>query len=123
MEAVVDQYVILDIETTGLDPQKNRIIEVGAIRIDRDLNIISRYHSLVNPRQHIPYEITVLTHGLNDDLVRDAPELSDIRDELIDFISGAPVIAHNASFEESFLKKHLAPDMQNLFMDSLEFIT
>jgi DNA polymerase-3 subunit epsilon len=95
--------VMLDFETTGLSPESgDRITEVAALRIAGG-EIVDRYVSLVNCGVRIPPFITSLT-GITQQMVDTAPLAEDVVPELIDFIGGDTLAAHNASFDEKFLK-------------------
>ncbi|MBN1936884.1 MAG: 3'-5' exoribonuclease [Anaerolineae bacterium] len=96
-------YVALDLETTGLDPERDVIIEIGAVKFDqwRELNTFS---TLVNPSRSIPLQITQLT-GITDDDVFKAPLFSSIKADLIDFVGNDTIIGHNVSFDLSFLRQ------------------
>ena len=95
--------VALDLETTGLDPQSDAIIEIGAVRFEGN-RIEHEFTTLINPGRHIPEFITGLTH-ISDEMVRQAPHIRDVLDELADFIGDAPILGHNIQFDLSFLKK------------------
>jgi DNA polymerase-3 subunit epsilon len=101
---IFDQpIVMLDFETTGLSPAMgDRITEVAALRIV-DGRIQERYVSLVNCGVRIPAFITSLT-GISQDMVDNAPPAGRVVPELLDFIGGDTLAAHNASFDEKFLK-------------------
>lgn len=98
-------FCVLDVETTGLSPQYNNIIELGIVRV-KNLKIVDKYHSLINPGRDIPSFITGFT-GISNDDVYDAPFFDDIADELIEFIGNDVVAGHNLSFDNSFLKREL----------------
>jgi DNA polymerase-3 subunit epsilon len=100
---VFDQpIVMLDFETTGLSPQQGaRITEVAALRIV-DGRVTDRFVSLVNCRVRIPSFITALT-GISQDMVDGAPCVSRVMPELLRFIGGDALSAHNASFDAKFL--------------------
>ena len=99
--------VMLDFETTGLSPAMgDRITEVAALRIV-DGQIKERYVSLVNCQVRIPAFITQLT-GISQAMVERAPCVSTVVPELLDFIGGDALSAHNASFDEKFLKAEAA---------------
>lgn len=100
---VINQPVVmLDFETTGLSPaQGARITEVAALRIV-DGRVVERFVSLVNCGVDIPYEITALT-GITQDMVDTAPAVDRVLPELLHFIGGDPLAAHNASFDAKFL--------------------
>jgi DNA polymerase-3 subunit alpha (Gram-positive type) len=89
-------FVVLDIETTGLDPRYNELTEVGAVKIV-NRKIVDSFHCFVNPQMPIPREITKLT-GINDEMVKDAPVIEEVLPRLIDFLGDAVLVAHNALF-------------------------
>jgi len=96
--------VALDIETTGLDPEKEAIIEIGVCRFNGS-RIENEWKTLVNPGRHIPEFITNLT-GITDEMVRQAPRLRDVLNELSAFISDLPILGHNIQFDLSFFKRY-----------------
>ncbi|MEN6409324.1 MAG: helicase C-terminal domain-containing protein [Anaerolineaceae bacterium] len=95
--------VALDLETTGLDPQKDTILEIGAVRFNGH-RIEDEFSMLVNPRRPIPAFISQLTH-ITDDMVRNAPRLNDVLPELDAFVGDAPIVGHNVRFDLSFLQR------------------
>jgi ATP-dependent DNA helicase DinG len=95
--------VSLDLETTGLDPHKDAIIEIGAVRFTGN-RTEDEFTTLINPGRHIPEFITGLT-GISDEMVRQAPPIRDVIDELIEFIGNSPILGHNIQFDLSFLRK------------------
>lgn len=99
--------VMLDFETTGLSPDNgDRITEVAALRIE-DGRITDRYVSLVNCGVRIPAFITGLT-GITQQMVDGAPPAAEVVPRLVEFIGGDTLAAHNASFDEKFLKAESA---------------
>jgi len=100
----VTSIVALDLETTGLDHERDAIIEIGALRFDGS-RVEDEWTTLVNPGRHIPEFITNLT-GINDEMVRQAPRIRDVLDELAAFIGDAPILGHNIQFDLSFFKKY-----------------
>ena len=97
------EFCVVDLETTGLSPSYNNIIEIGIIKVS-GLKIIDSYQSLVNPQRELPYYITQLT-GITSDDVYNAPFFEDIANEVADFMSGHIIVGHNLSFDKSFLRK------------------
>ena len=95
-------FVFLDTETTGLYPRKDRIIEVGLIRVENKKEI-ARFQTLLNPNMHVSPFITDIT-GILPEQVKDAPEFGDVARELWDFLDDAVLVAHNARFDYGFLK-------------------
>lgn len=116
----LDNLIFLDVETTGLDKENDEIIEIGAVKVvngEED----SVFHRLVNPeRQNISPSVFVLCQGLSEDKLRAAPRFGQIKDELLSFIGGMPVVCHNAVFDRSFLENSLGCKLENTFLDSLE---
>ncbi|MDH7515901.1 MAG: DEDD exonuclease domain-containing protein [Bacteroidota bacterium] len=94
-------YVVCDVETTGLSPERNRIIEIALVRIS-DGRIVDRWKTLVNPRQFIPPFITEMT-GIENDMVYGAPTEEEILPAAARFIGDAVFVAHNARFDRGFL--------------------
>jgi ATP-dependent DNA helicase DinG len=97
-------YVALDTETTGTDPERETIIEIGAVRFREDGRVLEEWSSLVNPQRPIPFAITQLT-GITSQMVIDAPTLAHVVDPLRRFI-GDPntvILGHNLDFDLSFL--------------------
>jgi ATP-dependent DNA helicase DinG len=96
--------VALDIETTGLDSGKDAILEIGAVRFNGH-RVEDEFSTLINPGRHIPEFITQLT-GISDEMVRQAPRIQDVVDELDTFVGDAVVLGHNVRFDLGFLQKH-----------------
>ncbi len=108
-------YVAIDIETTGLDPEQDAIIEIGAVKF-RDAEELDTWASLVNPGRPIPFPIEKLT-GITSLDVRQAPPLSALARSFALFAGRYPVVAHNVSFDLSFLQR------QGLLLDNLPIDT
>ncbi len=96
-------FVAIDIETTGLQVERDAIIEIGALRFN-ERRIENEWSSLINPGRHIPEFITGLT-GIDDAMVRQAPKLGDIAHELEAFAGDAMVVGHNVRFDLTFLNQ------------------
>lgn len=96
------EYVVVDLETTGSDPSSHRITEIGAVKV-RDGRIVEEWTSLVRPGRRIPSFIVKLT-GITDEMVATAPGFAAIADELRTFIGDAVFVAHRAKFDHGFLK-------------------
>ena len=95
--------IVLDTETTGLDPrQGHRLIEVGCIEIEDLLPTGRTFHRFINPERLIDPD-AIRVHGITDEKVKDAPKFNDIVADLMEFIGDAPVIAHNANFDRGFI--------------------
>lgn len=102
-QSLNDTYVVFDLETTGFSPIKDRIIEIGAVKIKMG-EITERFSSFVNPEIPIPFKIEELT-GIKDEMVLSAPVMEEILPKFIDFCGDAVLVAHNASFDMSFIEK------------------
>ena len=113
-------FVALDLETTGLNPERDAIIEIGAVRF-RDGEPQERFHTLVDPGRPIPYEIQQLT-GIGDADVAGKPRFSDIAGQLMRFVGPLPVVGHNVSFDLGFLRSHRLCT-ENLGLDTWELAT
>ena len=100
---MINRYVALDIETTGLNPAVDRIIEVGMARVENHC-ITEKYSTLVYPGISISERITGLTGIHNDDLIG-KPRIEDIIGDITTFIGDWPILGHNVIFDFSFLKK------------------
>ena len=96
-------YAIIDIETTGGSPRKERITEIAVFIYDGE-KIIDEFSSLVNPERNIPYFITNLT-GITNEMVSDAPKFYEIAKEIVEITEGKTLVAHNARFDYSFIRQ------------------
>ena len=101
--AAKNGYVVFDLETTGLKPASDRIIEIGAIKYDGDGNEIERYSTLVNPECPIPAAASNI-NNITDDMVAYAPLDFDVLPAFFEFVGDLPIIAHNAGFDIGFLQ-------------------
>jgi DNA polymerase III epsilon subunit family exonuclease len=117
------EFTVLDFETTGLYPfNGDRIIEVGMVRAHAD-RIEKKMESLIRPGIPIPDHVSKI-NGITDDMVRNAPLLEDRIDEMIDFMKNSVIVAHNLSFDISFLNFHLQkmnrPKVDHWMVDTLK---
>jgi DNA polymerase III epsilon subunit family exonuclease len=95
------RYAVVDVETTGFSPTGDGVVEVACVLV-QDGRVERRWSSLVNPLRPIPWRATDV-HGITDDDVAQAPTLAELEGELVALCAGATVVAHNASFDLSFL--------------------
>ena len=105
-QSLQESYVVFDIETTGFSPDVNHIIEIGAVKVENG-KIVDRFSSFVNPQVPIPYRIEELTH-INDSMVLDAPTIDVVLPQFLKFCEGCVMVAHNADFDVSFIKRKAA---------------
>ena len=99
--------IVLDTETTGLDPLSgHRLIEIGCIELINRIPSGQVFHRYLNPERDVPEE-AVAVHGLSAQFLQDKPCFSDVADELVAFIGEAPLVAHNAQFDLGFLNAEL----------------
>ena len=102
------QFVVFDLETTGLNPEKNEIIEIGAIRVNRDSNQHDTYQSLVRPSKKVPKKITELT-GITQTMVdSDGIQLELALKDFLVFAGNLQLVSFNADFDMAFLQNAAA---------------
>ena len=115
-------YTVFDIETTGLNPNRDSIIEIGAVKV-RYGEIIKTFSSFVNPGHPIDKYITHLT-GITNSMVSTAPSIEDALKAFLDFVGDDIVVGHNVAFDISFIKKncmtHLNYNFKNKSVDTLK---
>lgn len=115
-----DDIVVFDIETTGLNPSRDEITEIGAVKL-RNGSVADRFHSMVNPGIPIPRKITELT-GITDEMVRDCPAISEVLPKFLNFAGDNIMSAHNASFDMGFIREKaegLGIMLNNTVLDTL----
>ena len=103
-QSLDDSYVVFDLETTGFSPNTCKIIEIGAVKVENG-TITERFSECVNPQVPIPFKIEELT-GIRDDMVMGAETIEEILPRFMEFCEGCVMIAHNAEFDMSFIRKN-----------------
>ena len=103
-QSLDDSYVVFDLETTGFSPNTCKIIEIGAVKVENG-TITERFSEFVNPQVPIPFKIEELT-GIRDDMVMGAETIEEILPRFMEFCEGCVMIAHNAEFDMSFIRKN-----------------
>ena len=114
------EYIVFDIETTGLSQKKNKIIEIGAVKVN-DGEEIDRFSEFINPEEPIPYSIEQLT-SITDEMVMHAPTVDVILPKFLEFCGDDIVVVHNAAFDTGFIKKNakdLGMKFDNTIMDTM----
>lgn len=110
-----EHFVVFDLETTGLDPSRHEIIEIGAIRVNRDSEEHQTFQTLVRPRKRVPKRITEIT-GINNAMVeRDGLPLSEALHAFRNFVGDLPLVAFNAEFDDGFLRAACAATASHHF--------
>ena len=104
---VPDTYCVFDIETTGFNPSIERITEIAVCKV-KDGKIIDEFSTFVNPEKMIPERVRELTH-ITDEMVKDAPKIKEVLPQFLEFTKDCVLVAHNASFDVSFIK-HFAKE-------------
>lgn len=113
-----DQYVALDVETTGFSPQNgDRVIEIGAVAIE-DQGIVAEFSSLIDAGKKIPWQVQQV-HGITNEMLEGEPGPDEILPKFYEFIAGSILIVHNASFDIGFLRSEFALLGMNLNNRSL----
>jgi len=103
-QTLENAYVVFDIETTGFSAETDRIIEIGAVKVEKG-QITDKFSTFVNPKRPIPFRITELT-SITDDMVIDAPEMEEVLPKFLEFVGDAVLVAHNASFDVGFIEQN-----------------
>ena len=121
-QSLDDTFVVFDIETTGLSKETESITEIGAVKVV-DGKIIDRFSTFVNPERPIPAEITKLT-GITNEMVADAPVITEILPKFLEFCQDAVLVAHNANFDTDFIRlnaeRKCGIEVKNTVLDTLE---
>lgn len=121
MQCLPSDYTVVDLETTGLSPARDSIIEFAAVKI-RDGLVVDQYSTLINPETSICREVTMLS-GITDEMLQDAPLIEAVLPECIQFIGLDIIVGHNISFDLSFLQPAahaLGLPLDNDYVDTLQ---
>ncbi len=103
-QSLDDTYIVFDIETTGFSSIRDRIIEIGAVKVVNG-EIVDRFSTFVNPERPIPFEITSLT-GITDEMVMGAPAIGTVLPQFLEFAGDGVLVAHNAGFDVGFIEQN-----------------
>ena len=99
----IQDFVVLDLETTGLSVKEDQILEIGAVKVQGG-EVTASYETFVNPGRKVPERITELT-GIRDEMIADAPDVETAVRGFLDFCGGLPLLGHNILFDYSFIKQ------------------
>ncbi len=105
-----EEFVIVDLETTGLAPKRDRITEIAAVKMRGNV-IIDKFETLVNPGIAIPSHITRIT-GIHDEMLKDAPSIEQALPKFLEFAGTSTLVAHNANFDMGFLRHHASDKLK-----------
>ncbi len=116
-QTLKDTFVVFDLETTGFSSIKDKIIEIGAVKVEKGV-VTERYSTFVNPGRPIPFNIQQLT-GIVDEMVISAPPIEIVLPDFLMFVGDAVLVAHNASFDVGFIEQNcryqdIRPDFTSL---------
>lgn len=98
----MESYIVLDLETTGLRPKDDRILEIGALKIEQG-QIADTFHKMINPKMRIPDRIQELT-GITQAMADEGEETESVLRQFLDFCEDLPLMGHNVLFDYSFVK-------------------
>jgi DNA polymerase III subunit epsilon len=105
LSVLPERFVVFDLETTGLDPEIHEIIEIGAIRVNRDSDNHDSFQALIRPRKNIPKKVTEITGITQDLLEKEGEPLESAIPQFLEFLGELPIVSFNAEFDMAFLKK------------------
>jgi len=112
-------FVALDVETTGLSPIANELIEVSAIKYNGNKKI-ETFSTLIKPKCRIPYNITNIT-GITNEMVENSPSVEEVMPKLVEFIGSNPIVAHNANFDYKFIQNYSNNSFsKNVLVDTVQ---
>lgn len=117
-----DYYVLFDIETTGLSPEEDAVVELSAIKVS-DGQVVDEFSTLVNPCIHIPYSASSI-NGITDDMVKNSPTMDTVLKDFVSFVGDAVLVGHNIKrFDLKFIQRDavrfLGKELTNDYVDTL----
>lgn len=114
---ILDEYVTIDIETTGLNLENDEIIELAVCKV-RNKRIIDTFTSFVKPKKPIHEVVTEVT-GITNEMLKDADTIDIVLNKLVDFIGNLPIVVHNANYVMDFIKANTNIKIENEVIDTL----
>ena len=123
LNTYVADYVVFDLETTGISPKTDEVVEISAVKVEHG-KVTDEFSTLVNPKQRIPYGASRV-NGITDDMVAEAPFFEQVLEEFLEFIEGFVLVGHNiARFDMNFLyrdvEKYFERSLPNDYIDTLQ---
>ena len=123
LNTYVADYVVFDLETTGISPKTDEVVEISAVKVEHG-KVTDEFSTLVNPKQRIPYGASRV-NGITDDMVAEAPFFEQVLEEFLEFIEGFVLVGHNiARFDMNFLyrdvEKYFERSLANDYIDTLQ---
>lgn len=115
---MITSYVAIDLETTGIGAKKEKITEIGMVKVE-DGNVVNTYHTMVDPHREIPERIVELT-GITDEMVAGAPGIEAVLPEVIRFCDGFPLLGHQTIFDYGFLAQAAANQKLKFEKDGID---
>lgn len=116
---IINDYCVLDTETTGLSAYYDEIIEVGILRVRNNI-IVDQYSQLIHPNNLIDDFITSLT-GITNEMIENMPRIEEVKADILSFIGEDVIIGHNTSFDIRFLEESFGESLSNTYMDTMQF--
>lgn len=116
---LIDDYCVLDTETTGFSAYYNEIIEIGILRV-RNNEIVDRYDQLIKPSTEVDGFITALT-GITNEMLKGMPSIASVKTDVLSFIGDDIILGHHTSFDMWFLNAGFKEQLTNQYMDTLQF--
>lgn len=116
---IVDDYCVLDTETTGLSAYYDEVIEIGILRVRNNV-IVDQYSQLVQPEYEIDPFITTLT-GITNEMVAGMPSIMEVKNDVLSFLGEDIILGHNTSFDVRFLNEGFQQQIDNPYMDTMQF--
>ncbi len=110
---MLNEYIVLDLETTGLSKHKHQITEIAAVKV-KDNKIKDEFHTLVNPCTPIPSFITRIT-GITNEMVQSAPKVNKVLPHFLNFLEDNVIVAHCATFDYGFISANTTKHLNKLF--------
>ncbi|MCI6573889.1 MAG: exonuclease domain-containing protein [Actinomycetaceae bacterium] len=116
---IIDDYCVLDTETTGLSAYYDEVIELGILRV-RGGTVVDQYSQLIHPEHPIDGFITALT-GITNEMLAGMPSISEVKDAVLSFVGDDVIVGHNILFDIRFLNMGFGDEIENEYMDTMQF--